>query len=81
MEYTIHREKKFDKIKKSCANKFEEIFLSIVLFLVKVTKSKTLANFLESFTKKKIQRMQQEITRAKWDMVTLEKAQNAINSK
>lgn len=79
MEYTIHREKKFDKIKKSCANKCEEIFLSIVLFLVKVTKSKTLANFLESFTQKKIQRMQQEITRAKWDMVTLEKAQNTIN--
>ena len=79
MEYTIHREKKFDKIKKSCANKCEEFFLSIVLFLAKVTKSKTLANFLEAFTKKKIQRMQQEIIRKKWDMVALEKAQNAIN--
>lgn len=79
MEYTIYREKKLDRIKKSCANKCEEIFLSTVLFLAKITKSKALANFLEAFTKKKIQRMQQEIIRKKWDMVTLEKAQNAIN--
>jgi hypothetical protein len=78
MTYTIERESRFTKIKKSCADKLEEIFLSTVLFLAKLTKSKTLANFLESFTKKQIQRMQQEITRAKWDMITLEKAQDAI---
>lgn len=81
MQYTIERESRTQKVLRKFRSISEDCFLSGVLFLAKITKSEKLSAWVTSYTMKKIQSMQQQIIRMKWDKVTLEKATAAINEK
>lgn len=80
MEYTIKKTPKIKQIFHKYHDKAADFFLSAILWLAKTTKSQFLAKYIESSTKKKMQRLQQEIIRQRWDLVTLEKAQKAIRN-
>lgn len=71
------RQQLFQKIK----SKSEDIFLTLALYLVKLTKSKKLSNWMQSYTKKKIPKMQLEIVRMNWNKNTLNQAVTAIRAK
>lgn len=81
MEYTIKPENRFQKTLKKFQSAAEDRFLSIVLFLTKVTKSEKLSAWIEKYTEKKMQQLQQEIIRMKWNQETLKKATIAIQKK
>lgn len=79
MEYTIKSESKFQKLRKQLQSKTEDIFLSSALCLAKITKSEKLSAWIERNTEKKMQQLQQEIIRQKWDLITLQKASESIH--
>lgn len=81
MEYTIKPESKFQKLRKQLQSKTEDIFLSSALCLARITKSEKLSAWIERYTEKKMQQLQQEIIRMKWNQVTLEKATAQIRQK
>lgn len=78
MEYTIKPETKFHKTLKYIQSKTEDIFLSSALCLAKITKSEKLSAWISRHTEKKMQQLQQEIIRQKWDLITLQKASESI---
>jgi len=80
MEYTIKPETKFHKVLKSIQSKAEDIFLSVILNLARITKSEELSAWLNRYTEKKMQQLQQEIIRMKWNQVTLDKAISSIRN-
>ena len=80
MEYTIKKESKFQKALKQVRSKSEDVFLSGVMLLAKISKSKKISRWIERYTEKKMQQLQQEIIRMKWNKVTLEKATAQIHS-
>lgn len=79
MQYEIKRDSKLKRTMKKIHSAAEDCFLSVVVFLAGITKSEKLSNWIESYTRKKIQKMQSEIIRMKWDNITLQKAKEAIN--
>lgn len=81
MEYTIKPENRFQKALKKFQSAAEDRFLSIVLFLAKITKSEKLSAWIEKYTEKRMQQLQQEIIRMKWNQETLKKATIAIQKK
>lgn len=80
MEYTIKKESKFQKALKQVHSKSEDVFLSGVMFLAKISKSEKLSRWIERYTEKKMQQLQQEIIRQRWDLITLQKASEAIHN-
>lgn len=80
MEYTIKKESKFQKALKQVRSKSEDVFLSGVMLLAKISKSKKLSRWIERYTEKKMQQLQQEIIRQRWDLITLQKASEAIHN-
>lgn len=80
MQYTIKPENKFQTAIKNLTSKVEDIFLSMVMILAKITKSEKLSAWLQGYTEKKMQQLQQEIIRMKWDKITLDKATAAIQN-
>lgn len=80
MDYIIKKESKFQKALKQVHSKSEDFFLSGVMFLAKITKSEKLSRWIERYTEKKMQQLQQEIIRQRWDLITLQKASEAIHN-
>ena len=80
MEYTIKKESKFQKALKQVRSKSEDVFLSGIMFLAKISKSEKLSRWIERYTEKKMQQLQQEIIRQRWDLITLQKASEAIHN-
>lgn len=80
MDYIIKKESKFQKALKQVRSKSGDVFLSGVMFLAKISKSEKLSRWIERYTEKKVQQLQQEIIRMKWNKVTLEKATAQIHS-
>ena len=81
MQYTIKRKGKFQNLTDKVKSKLEDIFLSVLLWFVNFSKSEKLSAWIQRYTEKKMQRLQQEIIRMKWDKVTLDKATVAIHEK
>lgn len=50
------------------------------MFLAKISKSEKLSRWIERYTEKKMQQLQQEIIRQRWDLITLQKASEAIHN-
>lgn len=80
MDYMIKKESKFQKALKQVRSKSEDVFLSGVMFLAKISKSEKLSRWIERYTEKKMQQLQQEIIRQRWDLITLQKASEAIHN-
>lgn len=80
MDYIIKKESKFQKALKQVHSKSEDVFLSGVMFLAKISKSEKLSRWIEKYTEKKMQQLQQEIIRQRWDLITLQKASEAIHN-
>lgn len=80
MDYTIKKESKFQKALKQVHSKSEDVFLSGIMLLANISKSEKLSRLIEKYTEKKMQQLQQEIIRMKWDKITLEKATAQIHS-
>ena len=83
-EYTIYKESKYDKFKKIFSRigiRIEDIFLSAALWLANIIHSDRLNNWIESYTEKRMQKLQREITRQQWHKVTLEKSLDSIRQK
>lgn len=81
MDYIIKKESKFQKALKQVRSKSEDVFLSGIMFLAKISKSEKLSRWIERYTKKKMQQLQQEIIRQRWHKETLKKATAAIHEK
>ena len=79
MQYTIYPESKLQKLYKSIKSKAENVFISSVLMLAKFSKSKHLINWYSNYMDKKINSINHEIIRDKWDSVTLNKALDSIH--
>lgn len=83
-EHTIYKESKYDKLKKKFSrigSRMENIFLSVVLWLASIFHSDKLNNWIESYTEKRMQKLQREIIKKQWDKVTLEKSLDSIHKK
>lgn len=80
MDYIIKKESKFQKALKQVRSKSEDVFLSGVMLLAKISKSKKLSRWIERYTEKKMQQLQQEIIHQRWDLITLQKASEAIHN-
>lgn len=80
MDYIIKKESKFQKALKQVRSKSEDVFLSGIMFLAKISKSEKLSRWIERYTEKKMQQLQQEIIRQRWDLITLQKASEAIHT-
>lgn len=80
MDYIIKKESKFQKALKQVRSKSEDVFLSGVMLLAKISKSEKLSKWIERYTEKKMQQLQQEIIRQRWDLITLQKASEAIHN-
>lgn len=80
MDYIIKKESKFQKTLKQVRSKSEDVFLSGIMFLAKISKSEKLSRWIERYTEKKMQQLQQEIIRQRWDLITLQKASEAIHN-
>lgn len=80
MDYIIKKESKFQKALKQVRSKSEDVFLSGVMLLAKISKSEKLSRWIERYTEKKVQQLQQEIIRQRWDLITLQKASEAIHN-
>lgn len=83
-EYTIYKESKYDKLKKKfsrISSRIEDIFLSVALWLANILHSDKLNDWIESYTEKRMQKLQHEIIRQQWDKITLEKSLDSIHQK
>lgn len=80
MEYMIKPEQKFHKILKQLQSKVEDTLLAAILLVANITKSKKISNWINRYTEKKIQKMQAEIIRMRWDKITLDKAVSSIRN-
>lgn len=80
MDYIIKKESKFQKALKQVRSKSEDVFLSGIMLLAKISKSEKLSRWIERYTEKKVQQLQQEIIRQRWDLITLQKASEAIHN-
>lgn len=83
-EHTICKESKYDKLKKKFSrigSRIEDIFLSVALWLANILHSDKLNDWIESYTEKRMQKLQYEIIRQQWDKITLEKSLDSIRQK
>ena len=79
MEYTIYKESKFKKLFKKIKSKAEDIFISVVAFIAKYTKSKRLNNWLSKYTQKRIAQIKQEMSKTLWNKQALDRANRSID--
>lgn len=81
MQYIIKPINKFHQALKKIKSKLENIFLSILICIATFTHYKKLASWIEKYVQKNTFKLQQEIIRQKWDLVTLDKASKLIHNK
>ncbi len=58
---------------KNINSRLEDIFLAVILWLAKTTKSQVLSNFISEYVEQKTQKIQHEIIRQKWDLAKADK--------
>ncbi|MEY8518751.1 hypothetical protein AALC25_18000 [Lachnospiraceae bacterium 29-84] len=83
-EHTICKDSNLDNLKKKFSrigSRIENIFLSVALWLANILHSDKLNDWIESYTEKRMQKLQHEIIRQQWDKVTLEKSLDSIRQK
>lgn len=81
MQYEIIRESKIKQVSKKIHSWFEDSLLSVLMFLARILHSEKLNQWIASYTQKKIQRMQQELIKMKWNKIPLDKAVQSIHEK
>lgn len=83
-EHTIYKESKYNKLKKRfsrISSRIEDVFLSIALWLANILHSDKVNSWIESYTEKRMQKLQREIIKCQWDKITLEKSLDCIHKK
>ena len=83
-EHTICQESQYGKLKKrfsKIGSRIEDIFLSVALWLANILHSDKVNNWIESYTEKRMQKLQREIIKQQWDKVALEKSLDCMHKK
>ncbi len=82
--HILYKESHFDKFKKRFSrigSRIENLLLSAALWLTDVFHSDSLNRWIESYTEKRMQRLQHEIIRQQWNKAELEKSLDCIQRK
>ena len=79
MEYIIGKKNKLSKLKKKISSIAEKVYIKLFLFGTTKLHIKFCETHLTKYLERKNRKLQQEIIKARWDKVTLDKAIQTIS--